>query len=140
MAKTRHTRPLPKAYIIIGKGISEYFYFGQFCEYEKELLYKKKITIKPAKPKHVGSRDIINKAESYLEKEYDEVFCLINLDYIFHETKHLLAYSKIKRSYEQKHKNRIHFTESNHYLSTCEEIISKLRKKDRSKLYAKFHT
>lgn len=152
MARIRHIRPLPKAYAIIGEGISEFFYFDQFRKHENELLREKKIAIKPDKPKHADFRDIISKAKSYLKKEYDEVFCLIDLDYIFHEAGCLPTYSKMKRSCERKYKNRIHFiesypafefwllihyTDSSHYLDTCNEVITELRKKGRLEDYEK---
>ena len=53
-----------------------------FRNVEKDLLKKFNVTLKPDKPKHPDYSDIITKAQSLLAKEFDVVFCLIDMDYI----------------------------------------------------------
>ena len=82
MAREKRIKEIRKSYAIIGEGITEFFYFDGFRNVEKDLLKKFNVTLKPDKPKHPDYSDIITKAQSLLAKEFDVVFCLIDMDYI----------------------------------------------------------
>lgn len=143
MAREKRIKEVRKSYAIIGEGITEFFYFDGFRNTEKELLKKYNITLKPDKPKHPDYSDIIAKAQSLLTKEFDVVFCLIDMDYINADNVRKQAYAKEKSSCVKVYKDSIYFVESNpafefwlllHFVFTdrqfrnCDEVIAELKK------------
>lgn len=152
MARNRQHKAIQKSYAIIGEGITEYFYFDGLRNYEKDLLKKYNITLKPDKPKHPDYKDIVNKAKVLIEKEFDVVFCLIDMDYISTDAVRKLSYAKEKAKCIKQYGNSIWFIESNpafelwlllHFLYSdrvfrnCEEIVSELKKSGRLENYTK---
>lgn len=152
MARERKHKETRISYAIVGEGITEFFYFDGFRNSEKELLKKHNITLKPDKPKHPDYSDIIAKAKVLLAKEYDVVFCLIDMDYINADAIRKQAYAKEKAACIKLHKNAIYFVESNpafefwlllHFLYTdrqfrnCDEVIAELKKDGRIESYEK---
>ena len=109
-------------------------------------MKKFNVTLKPDKPKHPDYSDIITKAQSLLAKEFDVVFCLIDMDYINADNVRKQAYDKEKSSCIKAYKNEIYFIESNpafefwlllHFVFTdrqfrnCDEVITELKKNGR---------
>lgn len=152
MAREKRHKEPRKSYAIVGEGITEFFYFDGFRNSEKELLKRHNITLKPDKPKHPDYSDIIAKAKSLLTKEYDVVFCLIDMDYINANTTRKQAYTKEKVACVKAYKNAIYFVESNpafefwlllHFIYTdrqfrnCDEVIAELKKVGRIESYEK---
>lgn len=152
MAREKRNKEVRKSYAIVGEGITEFFYFDGFRNSEKELLKKHNITLKPDKPKHPDYSDIIAKAKSLLTKEFDVIFCLIDMDYINADNKRKQAYIKEKGACIKLHKNAIYFIESNpafefwlllHFIYTdrqfrnCDEVIAELKKEGRIENYEK---
>ena len=152
MAREKRIKEVRKSYAIIGEGITEFFYFDGFRNAEKEFLKKYNITLKPDKPKHPDYSDIIAKAKSLLTKEFDVVFCLIDMDYINADNARKQAYAKEKSSCVKVYKNAIYFVESNpafefwlllHFVFTdrqfrnCDEVIAELKKSGRLEKYEK---
>jgi len=152
MAREKRHKETRKSYAIVGEGITEFFYFDGFRNSEKELLKKHNITLKPDKPKHPDYLDIIAKAKSLLTKEFDVVFCLIDMDYINAHTTRKEAYTKEKATCIKLYKNTIYFVESNpafefwlllHFIYTdrqfrnCDEVIAELKKEGRIENYEK---
>jgi len=153
MARVKKPKETRKSYAIIGEGISEFFYFDEFRTTEKELLRKYNITLKPDKPKHPDYKDIIAKAESLLAKDYDVVFCLIDMDYINADTAQKQNYSLEKsRAISRYEEGSLFFIESNpafefwfllHFLYTdrqfrnCDAVIAELKKTGRIEDYEK---
>lgn len=152
MAREKRIKEVRKSYAIIGEGITEFFYFDGLRNAEKELLKKYNITLKPDKPKHPDYSDIIAKAESLLTKEYDVVFCLIDMDYINADNVRKQAYTKEKSLCIKAYKDAIYFVESNpafefwlllHFVFTgrqfrnCDEVIAELKKNGRLEKYEK---
>lgn len=152
MAREKRYKETRKSYAIVGEGITEFFYFDGFRNSEKELLKRHNITLKPDKPKHPDYSDIIAKAKSLLTKEFDVVFCLIDMDYINADNTRKQAYSKEKVACVKAYKNAIYFVESNpafefwlllHFICTdrqfrnCSEVIAELKKEGRIESYEK---
>lgn len=148
----KRIKEIRKSYAIIGEGITEFFYFDGFRNVEKDLLKKFNVTLKPDKPKHPDYSDIITKAQSLLAKEFDVVFCLIDMDYINADNVRKQAYDKEKSSCIKAYKNEIYFIESNpafefwlllHFVFTdrqfrnCDEVITELKKNGRLEKYEK---
>lgn len=102
----KRIKEIRKSYAIIGEGITEFFYFDGFRNVEKDLLKKFNVTLKPDKPKHPDYSDIITKAQSLLAKEFDVVFCLIDMDYINADNVRKQAYDKEKSSCIKAYKMR----------------------------------
>ncbi len=152
MARVKRHKETRKSYAIVGEGITEFFYFDGFRNSEKELLKRHNITLKPDKPKHPDYSDIITKAKSLLTKEFDVVFCLIDMDYINADTTRKKAYIKEITACIKMYKNAICFIESNpafefwlllHFIYTdrqfrnCDEVIAELKKEGRIENYEK---
>lgn len=152
MARMKRPKEVRKSYAIVGEGITEFFYFDGFRNSEKELLKKHNITLKPDKPKHPDYSDIIAKAKLLLTKEFDVVFCLIDMDYINADNTRKQAYIREKELCIKLHTNAIYFVESNpafefwlllHFIYTdrqfrnCDEVINELKKNGRIENYEK---
>ena len=152
MARMKRMKETRKSYAIIGEGITEFFYFDGLREREKEILKKCNITLKPDKPKHPDYSDILTKARSLLAKEYDVVFCLVDMDYINADITRKQAYMKEKATCVKKYRDSIYFIESNpafefwlllHFIFTdrqfrnCNEVIMELKKEGRLENYEK---
>ena len=152
MAREKRIKEIRKSYAIIGEGITEFFYFDGFRNVEKDLLKKFNVTLKPDKPKHPDYSDIITKAQSLLAKEFDVVFCLIDMDYINADNVRKQAYDKEKSSCIKAYYNEFYFIESNpafefwlllHFVFTdrqfrnCDEVITELKKNGRLEKYEK---
>jgi hypothetical protein len=113
---------------VVGEGITEREYFKSLKQYEK-LNFK----FKPEIPKHPDIKSIISKAES-LSESYDLVYCIIDLDRIFLNSKELAFYNRNK----SKNKNIIfienypcfeiwlllHFELSARSYDNCSNLIS----------------
>ncbi|GBU08679.1 hypothetical protein AwDysgo_20100 [Bacteroidales bacterium] len=152
MARERKPRETRRSYAIVGEGITEFFYFDGFRSSEKELLKKYNISLKPDKPKHPDFSDIIAKAKSLLDKEYDVVFCLIDMDYINSDATRKQFYLQEKLECGKVYPDSIYFVESNpafefwfllHFVFTdrqfrnCNEVIAELKKVGRIENYDK---
>lgn len=152
MAREKRTKEIRKSYAIVGEGITEFFYFDGFRNAERDLLKKYNVTLKPDKPKHPDYSDIIAKAKSLLMKEFDVVFCLIDMDYINADNVRKQAYLKEKAACVKLHKDAIYIIESNpafefwlllHFIFTdrqfrnCDEVIAELKKSGRLEKYEK---
>lgn len=82
MARPTNRRTPKTAYAVVGEGITEYYYFNNLKQVEELHLKSKSFTIKPDKPKTSNFKEIIAKARELIEKGYDKVFCVLDLDYI----------------------------------------------------------
>lgn len=116
------------------------------------MIDEKWLVVKPDKPKHPDYSDIIAKAKSLLTKEFDVVFCLIDMDYINVDTTRKQAYAKEKAACIKAYKNTIYFIENNpafefwlilHFIYTdrlfrnYDEVIAELKKERRITDYEK---
>ncbi len=77
MARHIKAQKLYPAIAIVGEGIVEQIYFTQLKQFEKVNF-----NVKPDLPKHPNAQSIVDKANALLSKEYDMVFCIIDMDQI----------------------------------------------------------
>lgn len=68
MGKLRQTA------LILGEGPTEFFYFKSLCDVFKRL------TIKPDYPKHTSIKELELKIAEGIEKGYNHIFCIIDMD------------------------------------------------------------
>ena len=87
--KKRHIKSRP-AIAVLGEGITEREYFKSLKKYRK-LPFK----FKPEIPKHSDIQSIVNKANA-LDEIFDKVFCIIDLDRIYANTKERKLYNELK--------------------------------------------
>ncbi len=123
MARHFKAKKLYPAIAVIGEGITEHIYFSQLKRYEKL-----KFTLKPDLPKYSSAKSIVAKAVELIEKEYDHVFCLFDMDEINRDRALREEYAALKREY---HGGNITFIENNpctefwfllHYRQTTREF------------------
>lgn len=105
MARYTKTKKFKPAIAVIGEGITEQIYFAQLKQYE-EINF----TLKPALPKHSSIKSIVDKAIELIEKEYDHVFCVFDLDEVNRNPVIRKEYERLKRDYAN---DRISFIENN---------------------------
>ncbi len=61
-----------KTALVLGEGVTEYYYFKSLCD-----LYKN-LTIKPDYPKHTNLKELEAKIEDGIAMGYDHIFfCVI---------------------------------------------------------------
>ena len=68
-------RTVTKSVAIIGEGETEWFYFDSLriaCRYPFKVA--------PDFPQHSDIKHILKLVESYLNKQYDYIVCLVDLD------------------------------------------------------------
>lgn len=63
-----------KTALVLGEGVTEYYYFKSLCD-----LYKN-LTIKPDYPKHTNLKELEAKIEEGVAMGYDYIFCVIDMD------------------------------------------------------------
>jgi hypothetical protein len=87
-------RKLYPAIAIIGEGITESIYFSQMRQQEDMQF-----TVKPDYGKNSGIESIIAKAIDLLDKEFDTVFCVIDMDEMHRDQKLMEKYEKLKKEH-----------------------------------------
>ncbi len=105
MARLPKTKKHNPAFAVIGEGITEHIYFNQLKQFE-HLDFK----LKPALPKNSGIKEIVKKANELLDKEYDTVFCVFDMDEINRDSAIREEYNALKRASRGKN---IRFIENN---------------------------
>ncbi|WP_314320990.1 RloB family protein [Prevotella nigrescens] len=60
--------------IIIGEGITEFYYFQSLRDVYKQVVFK------PDCPKHTSIRELERKIREAAEKGYTHIFCIIDMD------------------------------------------------------------
>lgn len=94
MARSVKHRNLLPAIAIVGEGIVEKIYFTQLKQTEKLNF-----TVKPDLPKISSIQSIVAKGLELLKKEYDQVFCVFDLDEISRNPVIGEQYKALKRKY-----------------------------------------
>ena len=125
-----------KSIAIIGEGETEWFYFDSLriaCRYPFKIA--------PDMPQHSDIPHMAKLAELYINRDYDIVICLVDMDRILSNTKELKTYQQIR----SKSSNKIMWIETNpctefwfllHFLpdlavkcyQTCDDVLVDLRK------------
>jgi len=85
------------AVAVIGEGITEHCYFSQMKKYETLP-----VNLKPDLPQHSNYQHIFKKAKELLRKEFDLVFCVIDLDVILSDQQKLRKYKESKTKLPKK--------------------------------------
>ena len=87
-------RTVTKSIAIIGEGETEWFYFDSLrvaCRYPFKVA--------PDFPQHSDIKHILKLVESYLNKQYDFIVCLFDMDRLFQFPSEMQLYQQAKRKY-----------------------------------------
>ena len=98
-----------KSIAIIGEGETEWFYFDSLrvaCRYPFKVA--------PDFPQHSDIRHILKLVESYLNKEYDYIVCLFDMDRLLKHPSEMQLYQQSKKKYSAKqYGDKVVFVETN---------------------------
>lgn len=122
-------RTVTKSIAIIGEGETEWFYFDSLriaCRYPFKVA--------PDFPQHSDIRHILKLIESYLNKQYDYIVCLFDMDRLLQFPSEMQLYQNAKKKYSaKKYGGKIRFIETNpctefwfllHFLPNVEFAVS----------------
>lgn len=102
-------RTVTKSIAIIGEGDTEWFYFDSLriaCRYPFKVA--------PDFPQHSDVNHILKLVESYLNRQYDYVVCLFDMDRLFQYPSEMQLYQQAKKKYHaKKYAGRVMFVETN---------------------------
>lgn len=90
-------RTVTKSIAIIGEGETEWFYFDSLriaCRYPFKVA--------PDFPQHSDINHILKLVESYLNKQYDFIVCLFDMDRLFQFPSEMQLYQRAKKEYNKK--------------------------------------
>lgn len=134
-------RAVTKSIAIIGEGETEWFYFDSL-RVARHYPFK----VAPDFPQHSDIGHILKLAETYLERQYDHVVCLFDMDRLLHNTAEMNLYLRAKRKYgSRRYAGRVMFVETNpctefwfllHFLpnvacrryESCEQLLPELQR------------
>jgi len=105
MARSVNHRKLLPAIAIVGEGIVEKIYFTQLRQVERLNF-----TVKPDLPKSSSIHSIVNKGKELVNKGFDRVFCIFDLDEISRNKVIREQYKELKR---ENNKGKMVFIENN---------------------------
>ena len=89
-------RAVTKSIAIIGEGETEWFYFDSLrvaCRYPFKVA--------PDFPQHSDINHILKLVESYLNKQYDYIVCLFDMDRLFLFPSEMQLYQRAKKKYRK---------------------------------------
>lgn len=102
-------RTVTKSIAIIGEGETEWFYFDSLrvaCRYPFKVA--------PDFPQHSDINHILKLVESYLNKQYDYIVCLFDMDRLFQFPSEMQLYQRAKKKYgTKKYASKVMFVETN---------------------------
>ena len=90
-------RTVTKSIAIIGEWDTEWFYFDSLriaCRYPFKVA--------PDFPQHSDINHILKLVESYLNRQYDYVVCLFDMDRLFQYPSEMQLYQQAKKKYYAK--------------------------------------
>ena len=90
-------RTVTKSIAIIGEGETEWFYFDSLrvaCRYPFKVA--------PDFPQHSDINHILKLVESYLNKQYDFIVCLFDMDRLYQYPSEMQLYQRAKKKYGTK--------------------------------------
>lgn len=135
------SRIVTKSIAIIGEGETEWFYFDSLrvaCRYPFKVA--------PDFPRHSDIKHVLKLVERYLDRQYDFIVCLFDMDRLLQHTSEMSQYQQAKKKYAaKKYAGRVMFIETNpctefwfllHFLpnvvcrhyESCDQLIPELRK------------
>lgn len=102
-------RTVTKSIAIIGEGETEWFYFDSLriaCRYPFKVA--------PDFPQHSDIRHMLKLIESYLNKQYDYIICLFDMDRLLQFPSEMQLYQNAKKKYTvKKYGDKVRFIETN---------------------------
>ena len=102
-------RTVTKSIAIIGEGETEWFYFDSLrvaCRYPFKVA--------PDFPQHSDINHILKLVESYLNKQYDFIVCLFDMDRLYQYPSEMQLYQRAKKKYSaKKYAGKVMFVETN---------------------------
>ena len=102
-------RTVTKSIAIIGEGETEWFYFDSL-----RIARRYPFKVAPSFPQHSDVRHILKLLESYLDKQYDVIVCLFDMDRLLQIPSEMGLYQSWKRKYgAKKYAGRVMFIETN---------------------------
>lgn len=102
-------RQIAKSIAIIGEGETEWFYFESL-----RVSHRYPFKVSPDFPKHSDIKHILDLLESCIDKQYDIVICLFDMDRLLQQPTQMQAYQKAKAKYSKgKYANKVMFVETN---------------------------
>ena len=90
-------RTVTKSIAIIGEGETEWFYFDSLrvaCRYPFKVA--------PDFPQHSDINHILKLVKSYLNKQYDYIVCLFDMDRLYQYPSEMQLYQRSKKEYNKK--------------------------------------
>lgn len=127
---------VPKSIAIIGEGETEWCYFESL-----RVARRYPFKIAPGMPQHSDIPHMAKMAQQYIDKDYDTVVCLVDMDRLLANKKEFSTYRRIKETSSKK----ILWVETNpctefwfllHFIpdltvrnyQTCNEVMAELQK------------
>ena len=102
-------RTVTKSIAIIGEGETEWFYFDSLriaCRYPFKVA--------PDFPQHSDINHVLKLVESYLNKQYDFIVCLFDMDRLFQFPSEMQLFQRAKKEYsKKKYAGKVMFIETN---------------------------
>ena len=102
-------RVVSKSIAIIGEGETEWFYFDSL-----RIACRFPFKIAPDFPQHSDIHHVLKLVESYIDKQYDYVVCLFDMDRLYQNSAEMQLYQRAKKKYgAKKYAGRVRFVETN---------------------------
>lgn len=102
-------RVVSKSIAIIGEGETEWFYFDSL-----RVACRFPFKVAPDFPQHSDIHHVLKLVESYIDKQYDYVVCLFDMDRLYQFPSEMQLYQRAKKKYSaKKYAERVIFIETN---------------------------
>lgn len=102
-------RVVSKSIAIIGEGETEWFYFDSL-----RVACRFPFKVAPDFPQHSDIHHVLKLVESYIDKQYDYVVCLFDMDRLYQFPSEMRLYQRAKKKYSaKKYAERVIFIETN---------------------------
>ena len=102
-------RTVTKSIAIIGEGETEWFYFDSL-----RVVRRYPFKVAPDFPQHSDINHMLKLVESYLNKQYDYIVCLFDMDRLLQYSSEMQLYQKAKKEYsKKKYAGKVMFVETN---------------------------
>lgn len=102
-------RVVGKSIAIIGEGETEWFYFDSL-----RVACRFPFKVAPDFPQHSDIHHVLKLVESYIDKQYDYVVCLFDMDRLYQFPSEMQLYQRAKKKYSaKKYAERVIFIETN---------------------------
>lgn len=102
-------RVVSKSIAIIGEGETEWFYFDSL-----RVACRFPFKVAPDFPQHSDIRHVLKLVESYIDKQYDYIVCLFDMDRLYQYPSEMQIYQSAKKKYNaKKYSGRVMFVETN---------------------------